>query len=111
MAACKPAAAAAQADGQEETQAPHVEGAGERQAVWIVTRMEAIQGDADMTLDARDLLANMSSGAQKYLAYLLREGPQSHAAACRFFNAKVTAVEKAAAGVVETLKQIVDDDG
>ncbi len=91
--------------------APRGEGPGERQAIWIVSRMEAIQGDPDMTLDARDLLANMSTGAQKYLAYLLREGPQDHATAMAFFNAKLTAVEKAAGEVVETLKRIVDEDG
>jgi hypothetical protein len=82
---------------------------GERQAIWVITKMEEIQQNPDMVMDARDLLANMATGAQKYLAYLLREGPKSHTEAAIFFKATPAAVEKAAKEVVDTLKQVVDD--
>jgi hypothetical protein len=74
-----------------------------------MSKMEEIQEDPDMVLDARDLLSNMPGGAQKYLAYLLREGPKSHADARVFFKATEAAIEKAAREVVDTLKQILDD--
>jgi hypothetical protein len=101
---------------QEETvdadeAGPGPEQPGQRQALWIVTRMEEIQEDPDMVMDARSLLGAMGSGAQKYLAFLLREGPKSHAEAMAHFKATENAIEKAAREVVDTLKRVVDDAG
>lgn len=89
--------------------AARAEQPGERQAIWIITRMEEVQEDPEMRVDAKELLTSMSNNAQKYLAWLLREGPQSHQAASAHFGAKPATIDKAAAEVVDTLKRVVAD--
>jgi len=92
-------------DEDDQEQAPRAEQPGERRAVRIITRFEAIKEDPDMAIDARNLLAELPELSQRYLALILRNGPVSNAEAAATLKVAAGALE----GAVTELDSVIDE--
>lgn len=86
---------------------PHKEQPGERRAVWIITRLEAIQDDPDLSIDARDMLMALPQLGQRYVQLLLREGPVGNADAARLLKTTPVDLEKTVVALENAVKELL----
>ncbi|MEW5847771.1 MAG: hypothetical protein AB2A00_03115 [Myxococcota bacterium] len=110
MATRKSAPRKAADDDQHDEGAPRAEQPGERRAIWIITRLEQIQDDPDMAIDARNLLAELTPLSQRYLSVLLREGPVSNTRAATLLKAQEPELEDAIVELENTIREILEDE-
>jgi hypothetical protein len=95
---------------EEHGEAPHAEQPGERRAIWLITRVESIQEDPDMTIDARQMLAELPPLSQRYLALLLREGPVSNATAAVSLKVDARTLETAVKDLEAVVRELTEDE-
>src|SRR5438128_489444 len=89
---------------------PHVEQPGERRAVHIITRMEAVQADREKSIDGKALIGDLPMLSQRYLALVLTNGPIANPAAAKTLKTTEKELEPAIIALDRVLEELTSDE-